>query len=268
MKLSISTGFCYTMNNEDLFEIIADSGCSSIELLMNQVVAAMTDEEIIAAVARHNLTVRSVHAFQRAWLPTFVDEEHAAVTRALKLARHFDAQLVTSHFTPIKPQGVYVCNDDNHFETIRRFNTHGDIPVATENFPTGLPTVLCKYDELLHRLEQNTLPLTFDVTHCADSWGDIFRGYEMFRPYIRNIHLSDYMPGESRASFGRGIQHLAPGRGVLPLRAFVQHLVADGYCGLLTLEVDFASPGAGKIADNKAVADELCRAVKLVRQWI
>ncbi|MEI6285533.1 MAG: sugar phosphate isomerase/epimerase [Bacillota bacterium] len=268
MKLSISTGFCYTMKSDELFGIIAASGCMNIELLMNQVVAGMSDEEIIAVIEKHNLAVSSVHAFQRIWLPKFGYEERATVERSLRLAEYFGAQLVTSHFTPIKPQGVFVCNDADHLETIGFFNSFGNIPVATENYPAGLPTVLCRYDELLQCLEKNPLPMTFDTTHCADNGVDIFRGYEMFRPYIRNIHLSDYLPGKSRTSFGKGIQHLAPGLGELPLREFLRHVNADGYDGLLTLELDFASPGVGNCTDGSAIATELRKAIEYIEETI
>ena len=268
MKLSVSTGFCYTMNSEELFATIAASGCKNIELLMNQVVVEMSDEEIVAVIEKHKLTVSSVHAFQRAWLPRFGDEERAAVERSLRLAEYFGAELVTSHFTPIKPQGVYVCNDADHLETIGYFNGFGNIPVATENYPAGLPTVLGRYEELLQCLQTHSLPLTFDTTHCADSDVDIFRGYEMFRPHIRNIHLSDYLPGASRTNFGKGIQHLAPGCGELPLREFLRYVVADGYDGLLTLELDFASPGVGYCTDGNAIAAELRKAVEYIEEAI
>ncbi|MFA6074911.1 MAG: sugar phosphate isomerase/epimerase [Negativicutes bacterium] len=268
LKLSISTGFCYTMKSEKLFETIAASGCKNIELLMNQVVAGMTDDEIIAVIDKYNLKVCSVHAFPQVWLPEFGDEEHAALERALQLAEHFGAQHVTSHFTPIKSNGVFVCNDDNHLKTISSFNSFCDIPVATENFPAGLPTILCNYAELLQYLEKNPLPLTFDTTHCADNGVDIFRGYEMFRPYVRNIHLSDYLSGESRKEFGRGIMHLAPGCGELPLQDFLRHIVADGYDGLLTLEMDFASPGVGNYTDGDMIAGELRKAIEYIEEII
>jgi len=80
--------------------------------------------------------------------------------------------------------------------------------------------------------------------------------------------LSDYLSGKSRTSFGKGIQHLAPGRGELPLREFLRHVTADGYDGLLTLELDFASPGVGNCIDGSAIVAELRKAIEYIKENI
>jgi sugar phosphate isomerase/epimerase len=60
----------------------------------------------------------------------------------------------------------------------------------------------------------------------ADFLGDFHRLYDTGR--MRNIHFSD---------FGHGREHLLPGRGILPLTRFLNHLRETGYNQALTLEL-------------------------------
>jgi sugar phosphate isomerase/epimerase len=70
---------------------------------------------------------------------------------------------------------------------------------------------------------------------------------------VRNIHFSDY---------GHGRQHLIPGRGILPLTRFLNHLRTIGYDETLTLEL---SPGEFP-KDERIIVESLKEILQYLRQ--
>ena len=76
----------------------------------------------------------------------------------------------------------------------------------------------------------HNLYLTFDTTHMGSGktnfLSDFHQCYESGR--MRNIHFSDY---------GNDREHLLPGRGVLPLTRFLNHLRETDYNETVTLEL-------------------------------
>lgn len=73
--------------------------------------------------------------------------------------------------------------------------------------------------------------VTLDTCHAGANGEDLLECYEIVRPALRNVHLSDVV---WRAGTPR--THVLPGEGELPLRAFLTGLAFDGYDGLITLE--------------------------------
>jgi sugar phosphate isomerase/epimerase len=74
--------------------------------------------------------------------------------------------------------------------------------------------------------------VTLDTCHAGANGEDLLECYEIARPALRNVHLSDVI---WRAGHPR--THVLPGEGALPLREFLAQLTADDYGGLVTLEV-------------------------------
>lgn len=74
--------------------------------------------------------------------------------------------------------------------------------------------------------------ITLDTCHAGANQEDLLASYEIVRPLLRNIHLSDV-----RWINGRPRTHVMPGEGTLPLRELLVTLARDGYDGLVTLEL-------------------------------
>ena len=73
--------------------------------------------------------------------------------------------------------------------------------------------------------------LVLDTSHAAVAKHDLIDVRRRFGDRLRHVHLSD--------NAGRGWDsHLPPGQGVLALDAFLDDLVACGYAGAVSLEVD------------------------------
>ena len=74
--------------------------------------------------------------------------------------------------------------------------------------------------------------VTFDTCHAGANRQDLIACYEIVRPLLRNVHLSDVVWRE-----GVPVTHRLPGEGELPLGDFLARLARDGYDGLVTLEM-------------------------------
>jgi sugar phosphate isomerase/epimerase len=73
--------------------------------------------------------------------------------------------------------------------------------------------------------------LVLDTSHAAVAKHDLVDVRRRFDSRLRHVHLSD--------NAGRGWDsHLPPGEGVLELDPFLDDLVASGFDGTISLEVD------------------------------
>jgi sugar phosphate isomerase/epimerase len=72
--------------------------------------------------------------------------------------------------------------------------------------------------------------VTLDTSHCGVSGVDVLRAREVLESQLRHVHLSD-----SRL-IGRD-DHRPPGKGKLPLGELLAGLSAQGYPGVVSLEL-------------------------------
>jgi sugar phosphate isomerase/epimerase len=96
----------------------------------------------------------------------------------------------------------------------------------------GKRYLLDDLQRLVDFAQEQECGVTLDTCHVGANGEDLLECYEIARPALRNVHLSDVI---WRA--GRPRTHVLPGEGVLPLREFLTRLAADGYDGLMTLEI-------------------------------
>lgn len=97
----------------------------------------------------------------------------------------------------------------------------------------------------LHKLrdfaQKHDLYLTLDTAHAGTFGYDLIEAYEILKPRLVNIHLSDLRrekPVGGWSWFQTFFQHhQMPGDGCLPLGALLRRLKEDGYSGPVVLEV-------------------------------
>jgi sugar phosphate isomerase/epimerase len=80
--------------------------------------------------------------------------------------------------------------------------------------------------------QEHNCVVTFDTCHAGANGEDLLACYDIVRPVLGNIHLSDV-----RWRRGKPYTHVMPGEGALPLDTFLAALARDGYAGLVTLEI-------------------------------
>lgn len=93
-------------------------------------------------------------------------------------------------------------------------------------------------DNLTRFAADRGVSITFDTCHAGANGQDLLASYEIIKPVLRNVHLSDVVWRD-----GKPKTHRLPGEGALPLAAFLARLASDGYDGLITLEIHPAEVG-------------------------
>ena len=232
MQISLSTGTLFTLPLRKVFRIAAEVGFDGVELIINQDFQRVNCRTLIAELAEI-LPILSIHA---PFMPLDgwggpVD----SLRRSVDLAGAAGVPLVNFHppswlgFEIAFWRWLYRVQD---FQ--KEVGSEG-VLVTIENMPwVGKyrinPHILSNTTKMIEFLEDHNLFQTFDCTHMGSGRtnfiNDFYAFYEAGR--IRNIHFSDY---------GHGREHLLPGRGVLPLTRFLNHLRNTDYDRALTLEL-------------------------------
>ena len=96
--------------------------------------------------------------------------------------------------------------------------------------------------------------INFDVANCAACGRDILQAYDMLAPRISGVHISDHG--------GRGMSHLVPGNGLLPLGMLLSKMKAGKYKGTFTMELDRQELASRDTGDLMVLYKELIGYVK------
>jgi sugar phosphate isomerase/epimerase len=234
MILSLSTGSLFTLPLPKVFELAVESGFDGVELIINQDFQRINCVKLVRSL-QQIATIHSIHAPFMAldgW-GTPIDSLRLSVD----LAAECNIPLVNFH--PPSWMGfeigfwrwLYSIHDFQ--EEIGR---NGSVIVTLENMPWGgkwkiNSNILSNTQQMVDFIREHNLYLTFDCTHMGSGKtnfiNDFFLFYDSGR--IRNIHFSDY---------GHEREHLLPGRGILPLTRFLNHLRSTEYQSTVTLELD------------------------------
>ena len=272
MKISFSTGSLYCVPLKAVFRLAAEAGFEGVELLV-------APEVLIRGGAAVRDLARSfglgIHVVHRGLLPVpGWKEKPGGMRRLVDLARTTGADTVVIH----PPAGCRSLEDS----VARRFvrtaaaaaEAGGDeVRVALENqdFRTDVrcrnpftdPATLRRF------AEDHGLALTLDTTHTGCTGHDLLEIYPHFRGRLRDLHLSDYRPAsrlvDNRFFMNYLVQHQKPGEGVLPLKALLETLVAEGYVGNVSLEVGPVATRAWWLPALKRNLADMARFVREVR---
>lgn len=233
MRISLSTGTLFTFPLGKVMRIAREAGFDGVELIINQDFQKVNCRKLIEELAEI-LPINSIHA---PFMPLDgwggpVD----SLERCVELAAGAGIPLVNFH-----PPSWMGCEIGFWRWLYRVMDFQKEVGretviVTLENMPwVGTrfrvnPHILSSTEKLIEFIQERNLYMTFDTTHMgsgkANFINDFYHCYNSGR--IRNIHFSDY---------GHGREHLVPGRGILPLTRFLNHLRSTDYAETLTLEL-------------------------------
>lgn len=232
MDISISTGTLFTFPLEKVFAIAREAGFDGVELIVNHEFQKVNSRRLIKDLAQ-TLPVLSIHA---PFMP--LDgwgNQIDSLKRSVEIAADCGVKLVNFH-PPSWLGGElrfwrWLYGIMNFQEEVGRQG----VIITLENMPwVGRfninPHILSSTEKMIDFLHERNLYLTFDCTHMGSGKANFINDFYLFynSGRIRNIHFSDY---------GHGREHLLPGRGILPLTRFLNHLRNTGYSQTLTLEL-------------------------------
>ncbi len=232
MRISISTGTLFIFPPEKIFAMASEVGFDGIEVVINRDFNVPSARRMMRELAEM-VPILSIHA-------PFMELDGwngpvDGLKRCVDIAAELGVGLVNFH----PPSwAAFQFGYWRWLYKIRDFQEEiggGEVTVTLENMPwTGKYAIngyiLSETQKMIDFLEERNLYLTFDCTHMgtkrANFINDFYLCYNSGR--IRNIHFSDY---------GNGREHLLPGRGMLPLTRFLNHLRNTSYDRTITLEL-------------------------------
>jgi len=210
--------------------LVAECGYTGIEVMVTKDPASQDPATIRRLADEHGLTIGALHApalllTRRVWGTDPVGK----IDEAIRVAELAGIPLVVMH-PPYRWQHGY---RRWLVEELPALEQRTGVTVAIENmFPVhiGSRPLTLHSNQDLDELEG--IPhLVLDTSHAAVAKHDLVGVRQRFAHRLRHVHLSD--------NAGRGWDsHLPPGDGVLPLDDFLDDLVASGYTGAVSLEVD------------------------------
>lgn len=230
-KLLFSTAAFFGQPLRDSFRRIAEAGYTAVEVMVTKDPASQEPHLIAEAAEEHGLSVEAIHApFLLLTRKVWGTDPVAKIYRSVEVAEAIEAPLVVVH-PPYRWQPAY-----RRWlrERLPEFSERTGVTVAVENmFPFRLP----REREMRFHAHGRVPDLerfdavVLDTSHAAVAGEDIGEARRRLGERLTHIHLSD--------NAGKGWDsHLPLGDGVLPLDTFLQELMADGFRGSISLELD------------------------------
>lgn len=234
MILSLSTGCLFTLPFQRIFELSVEAGFDGVELIINRNFERIDAVTLVRSL-QQIATIHSIHA------PFMEVDGWGSKVASLKLSVELAAEcgIPLVNFHPPSWMGFEI-DFWRWLYSIRDFQKEigrdSNVTITLENMPwVGKfkinPNILANTQRMVDFIQKHNLFMTFDCTHMGSGKtnfiNDFFLCYNSGR--IRNIHFSDY---------GQDREHLFPGRGILPLTRFLNHLRNTEYQSTVTLELD------------------------------
>jgi sugar phosphate isomerase/epimerase len=248
-KLIFSTAPFFRRPVRDAFRLAAEAGFESVEVMVTG--DPYTQEaHLLAPMAKEfGVRIEAIHApflliTRRVW----GTEPTGKIYRAVHLAEEVGAALVVIH-PPYRWQVRFRRWVESN---LAEFSARTGVTVAVENmFPIrlrGERGVRFHASQGFEDLEPFPY-LVLDTSHAAVANLDIRQVYKQYRDQIQHIHLSN--------NAGKGWDSHLPvyEEGVLPLGEFLDDLMADGFAGNVSLELDLRA----WLHDEAALHDVLVR---------
>ena len=275
--IALSTGSLYTYGTARVARLAAEAGFDGLELMVDERWDTRDPDYLLEIVRSVPMPILSVHAPFRQSIPGWGDDEVTRLGRTVELARAVGARMVVIHpplryhwlslryppfvsvamLTPIRRTTGAATRYRRWLQTeLEAYTRQAGVGIAIENMPRHrLGPRLVNLFDLNEIRDLRRLPaITLDTTHVG-TWGvNLLETYDVLADRVAHVHLSNY---------ARGRQHRLPDDGSLSLGPFLAALRRRGYDGVIAVELEPDSVGAG---DERRVRERLVRALGFCRQ--
>jgi len=248
--VALSTASVFPDRAADAFEIAARLGYDGLEVMVSADAVSQDIEALRRLADYHGVPVLAVHApcllvTQRVW----GYEPWGKLVRAKEAAQELGARVVVVH-PPFRWQREYA---KDFSQGLARMAEESDIVFTVENmYPLRAGGAeLAAYAPHWNPLYMDAPQVTLDLSHTATSGSDAYAMAEELGDRLAHVHMAD----------GTGVpnrdEHLVPGRGTQPCGPVLEKLSADGYSGMVVLEVNTrrATTREARLADLSEALD-------------
>jgi len=238
MRISFSTGTFYHRPLAYSLRLARTLGYDGVEYVVGPDYFLSGVEPLRKAIDQYATPVLSIHPpfhmLTTLPLTNWPRQGGWAWPRTTALGRELGATLAVTHTVFLA--GPHVPRMARYQAALRMGReAGGDLILTIESNQynrRGKRFLLDDLQRLVDFAQGQDCGVTLDTCHAGANGEDLLDCYEIARPALRNIHLSDVV---WRAGHPR--THVLPGEGALPLREFLARVAADGYDGLITLEI-------------------------------
>ena len=248
--VALSTASVFPDRVADAFEIAARLGYDGLEVMVSADPVSQDIEALRRLADYHGKPVLAIHApcllvTQRVW----GYEPWGKLVRAKEAAQELGAKVVVVH-PPFRWQREYA---KDFAQGLARMAEETDIVFAVENmYPLRAGGAeLAAYAPHWNPVLMDAPHVTLDLSHTATSGSDAYAMTEELGDRLAHVHMAD----------GTGVpnrdEHLVPGRGTQPCGPVLEKLGADGYSGMVVLEVNTrrATTREARLADLSEALD-------------
>ncbi len=255
MKIALSAASLYLYPLRYTFRLARELGFDGLELAIGPEVRWRGGRYVRRLSQEYGLTVFGLHP------PMFSGPEGLSLEeflpRMVSLGKEMRSHTLVVH----APKVVGPDEGSRDIEAILRAREGLDELLLTlETRAHFLGEEECLFDDLRVLRDfaaEHALYLTLDTAHVGTLGYDLLEAYEICKPRLVNIHLSDLRrekpPG--RWSYLQTFfqHHQLPGEGYLPLDDLLGRLAEDGYRGTVVVEISPFALGAwwpGRVKRN------------------
>ncbi len=263
MRISFSTATFYSYSLAYSLKLARDAGFDGVELALGVGYQLRGARPYLRAIRAVGVPVLSVHPpFLRlrvlGW-PLAVTKRMTSLTSAAHLV---DAPLCVSHVPALRSKDslrsrIFARAIALGYETVP-----GNVSITLEStqYAGRSLHLLDDVAALVEYAGEHHCGITLDTCHVGANGEDLMAVYEVVRPLLRNVHLSD-----ARGAGQYARTHVMPGEGDLPLRQLLAKMAADGYDGLITMELHPREVG---LIGRRRQVRRLRQALEFVREAI
>lgn len=260
------------LDAEGLCRAVEKNGIDKLDLMTNEV-QIYGEETLKGALCAHNITCDCMITC----LPFFKDREQFSkqLDASLDLTRRMGAGTLMvipgsgdeDICTALTRQQMLELAVEGYRTAVERASALG-IKVGFENTPQDYKPLCapkdCRY--ILDRVPGLGFILDTGNFRVADVDCDELAAYELLKDWIIRVHLKDVVIGAftsgERCCNGQYIRAVTTGAGVIPIRALVERLRAEGYSGVFSVEY-----AAGSEVHGENHADYLATYLRNIRAY-
>ena len=248
-RIALSTASVFPDRAPDAFEAAARLGYDGVEVMVSADAVSQDVDVLRRLIDYHGVPVLAIHApclliSQRVW----GREPWQKLIRSKDMAEKLGARVVVVH-PPFRWQRDYA---HDFGPGLARMRDETDVVFAVENmFPLrARGAEVAPYAPDWNPVLMDFPHVTLDLSHTAVSGSDALAMAGDLGDRLVHVHMADGT-GTNRD------EHLVPGRGAQPCGPVLEKLSADGYTGMIVLEVNTrrATTREARLADLSEALD-------------
>lgn len=235
MRISFSTATFYSNSLEYSLRLARDAGYDGVELALGVGYQLRGPRPYLRAIQAIGVPVLSVHPpFLRLRIGGWPLAVSRRMTSLTSVAHLVDAPLCVSHVPDLRSKDSRRANLFKRAIALGYETAPGNVTIALETtqYAGRPPHLLDDVATLTAFAAEHNCGITLDTCHTGANGEDLLAVYDIARPLLRNLHLSD-----TRGTGPRARTHVMPGEGDLPLQELLSRMASDGYDGLITMEL-------------------------------